>query len=163
MLQSTLLQISPFPFACYFTAVAIAVLLTWLGVIGKSINALIWVMAWEAKRRNENDICDELIKSTDRSPNGRTIGTLESIYYLYVLFAQVPALISAVFLFKAFTGWIGGKSRDVDAGMDSQQTLVRFYTYAVGNMMSLLWSIAIFEIVRWSLRFPQIYDLLWFK
>jgi hypothetical protein len=78
-------------------------------------------------------------------PVGKVVGLIERELYLYALILPIHGLITAVLLFKAFSGWL--KLGDTPVTPDSQgvlssvelmglQTLVRYYSYAIGNFVS---------------------------
>lgn len=86
-----------------------------------------------------------------RPRTGRTIGFLERQIFLYALFASVFDLITAVIVFKAFAEWIkpAAPERSRIAHDNAQRTILsRFYAYTIGNLLSILWALAIFEVCR---------------
>ena len=94
---------------------------------------------------------------------GKVVGFLEKEIYLYALVAQVQPLIGSVLVFKAFTGWIRAEAtaRPSEAAPSGEAedsatvrtgAILRFYTYAIGNFVSLLWALGIFEFLHWLIR-----------
>ncbi|WP_203072417.1 hypothetical protein [Falsiroseomonas ponticola] len=106
---------------------------------------------------------------------GRTIGFLERQVYLYALFINGLGLITAVVVFKAFAEWLkppeaaksaapapqaadipAPQAADIPApqaatkpdGDGQNDILARFYAYTIGNLLSILWAIIIFEVCR---------------
>ncbi len=106
---------------------------------------------------------------------GRTIGFLERQVYLYALFINGLGLITAVVVFKAFAEWLKppeaakpGTPAPQAANAPAPQAanapapqaatksdsdgqndiLARFYAYTIGNLLSILWAIIIFEACR---------------
>ena len=97
-------------------------------------------------------------------PVGRVVGVIERELYLYALIFPIHGLITAVLLFKAFSGWLelsgspektGGEILG-SAELAGLGTLSKYYSYAIGNFLSLIWAILIFEVIRAVMRFfPQ--------
>lgn len=102
-----------------------------------------------------------------RQPNeplGKVVGFLEGELYLYAMFTQVHAFISAVLLFKAFSGWLVTHADVTNPEVQSTKTLTRFYSYAIGNFISLLWALVVFEGLRWAIRVCDPFAaLVWIK
>lgn len=95
-----------------------------------------------------------------RQPLGKVVGFLEVELYMYAMIANVPSLIGAVLLFKAFSGWLTTQATGTPEAK-SMRTLARFYSYAIGNFLSLLWALLIFEVLRWAMHsFPVLKALL---
>jgi hypothetical protein len=116
------------------------------GVIAAVINMAIRRMAREAERAGKVAIHKELVSSAEAHPSGQIIGTIETTLYLYAFVTQIHGLITAVILFKAFSGWLSPKAEDAATEIHNLRTLTRYYTYALGNLISLLSSILLFEI-----------------
>jgi len=143
----------PFQFLLYFVALAVMLVLNLSGLIGKTINAAAWAMAWEEESRGESEISNDLIASARRPPSGKTIGIVESSIYLYAMFSQQFEFITAVLMFKAFSGWLATSAATKDGDVRSPKTLSSFYHYAIGNVASLASCIVVFEGIRLLLHF----------
>jgi hypothetical protein len=116
------------------------------GVVGKSV-----------KEATEVAVQKELGALSQSHPIGRVIGFLECELYLYGLLTSQAGIISGVLLFKAFSGWLG-----TPAEADQVKTLARFCAYAIGNFVSLLSAVVIFEGLHMVMRsYPQVYQALW--
>lgn len=126
--------------AAYAIATALNLAITVLPIFQRSF--LLSIRALEADTEASREA---LLK---RPRFGRSIGFLERQIYLYALSAKGLDLITAVVVFKAFAEWIKpnvqpGKTAATD---DSQKMLLaRFYAYTIGNLLSILWAIAIHE------------------
>jgi len=82
---------------------------------------------------------------------GEIIGFVEREIYLYALVSQgtnAGNLIAGVLMFKGFTAWLTLKSPD---GSD-KLTLARFYSYTIGNFLSLLWAFFFYEFARYGVH-----------
>jgi hypothetical protein len=98
--------------------------------VGKLVDA--------AEEREHRDL-------TETPPFGAIVGFIERQLYLYALFTKTPDIIAAVLMFKAFSGWIAGEALRKTAEKDLK-VLARFYVYAIGNFVSLLWAVLIFQL-----------------
>lgn len=135
------------------------------GVVDKTIRLVVGQLAGEiAKSRRgsadgsetygealRNAIKKEESELIGREPLGKSLGFIEMIIYLYSLEASMSGLTGAILLFKAFTGWLGTPSPNSDQEA-STRTLARYYSYAIGNFISLLWTIFVFEFIRLMVR-----------
>ena len=166
----------PVQYYVFAAATFFNIALDLIGVVGWTISACLRVFVREvavlktpAARGPET--LEQIIKNVIAElradlgadkPVGRIVGLVERELYLYALIFPMHGLITAVLLFKAFSGWL--KLGDTPAAPDSQgglssielmglQTLVRYYSYAIGNFVSLAWAIFIFEGVRAVFRF----------
>ena len=165
----------PFQLWIFVIATLLNVLSDRFGVIGWTISACIHSFAKEIAAlktpaaggtQTLEQITQQVIAElradlgADR-PVGRIVGMVERELYFYALIYPMHGLITAVLLFKAFSGWL--KLGDTPVTPDSQgvlssvelmglQTLVRYYSYAIGNFVSLAWAILMFEGIRIVLR-----------
>jgi hypothetical protein len=74
---------------------------------------------------------------------GATIGWIERELYIYALAFGAVGILSAVLLFKGFTGWITIGATDASK---RPEALSHFYGYTIGNFISLGLAIAYYEI-----------------
>ena len=162
MPTKTLLEVAPFQYVLFLALFVSTFLLNVSGTISKSISFAIRQMAKEAKRAGRHEIHEELLASAEAQPSGRIVGLLETTLYLYALVTQIHGLITAVILFKAFSGWLSPKPGQPGKETQSPRTLARYYTYALGNLMSLLWSIVLFEFARYLVsNVGWIHNFVW--
>lgn len=126
--------------AAYAIGTALNLAITVLPIFRQSF--LLSIKALEADTEASRDA---LLK---RPRFGRSIGFLERQIYLYALLIDGLDLITAVVVFKAFAEWIKPDAQPgTTAGSDDSQKmlLARFYAYTIGNLLSILWAIAIHE------------------
>ena len=165
----------PFQYYVFAVATLFNIALNLLGLVGWTISVCLRVFVREiavlktpAARGTET--LEQIIKNVIAElradlgadkPVGKVVGLIERELYLYALIFPIHSLITGVLLFKAFSGWL--KLGDTPVTPDSQgvlssvelvglQTLVRYYSYAIGNFVSLAWAILIFEGIRIVLR-----------
>jgi hypothetical protein len=161
----------PFQLWIFAIATLLNVLSDRFGVIGWTISACIHSFAKEiaalktpatAVTQTLEQITQQVIAElradlgADR-PVGRIVGMVERELYFYALIYPMHGMITAVLLFKAFSGWLKlGDPPPTTAPtnvLGSQelkglQTLARYYSYAIGNFLSLAWALLIFEVIR---------------
>jgi hypothetical protein len=173
----TLLLEPPFQWWVYLAATALNLLLGVSGFIGKTIgwciDAFVSEVALLKKGKSSQQSLQEAIQAAiaeDREdlgakrPIGRIVGVIERQIYLYALFSPIHGMITAVLLFKAFSGWLklgdpldkSGHEADLKVNGETEikglRTLARYYSYAIGNFMSLAWALLIFEGLRAALQ-----------
>jgi len=164
----------------------INLVLGWSGVIGKTtafcIDAFVTEFVLMKRGPLVGQSLDEAIraaKAQDREdfgvgrPLGKVVGVIEREIYLYALLTPIHGLITAVLLFKAFSGWL--RLGDTSNGDDKDQlleetgkaetkglrTLARYYSYAIGNFISVAWALLMFEGIRVALQqFPILQKFL---
>jgi len=160
----------PFQYWLYALMTLINLFLSFFGVVSKSIEQATNIFAGEAANlivrpdpsAKDND--DSHQKATQyikdvlgaRRPFGRIVGAIERQVYLYASVANIETLFSAILLFKAFFAWLEIKQKNPvkegqllssDQGVQ-QLSLAKYYGYAIGNLLSLVWALIIFEVVR---------------
>lgn len=177
----------PFQWWVFLVVTALNVLLGLSGFIGKTIGWCIDGLAREIALLRRGDSSQQSLEALieaaiaegredlgAKRPIGRIVGVLERQIYLYALMSPIHGLITAVLLFKAFSGWLklgdmpDAKTEQTDdskANLESEfkglKTLARYYSYAIGNFMSLAWAVLIFEGMRLALRLqPQLQTVL---
>ncbi|WP_445371830.1 hypothetical protein ACH518_03135 [Methylomonas sp. HW2-6] len=164
----------PFQISFFLAASVLNLILGTLGIVGASINLGVRIFATESAILNQKPMPDkplveslrqaidsELQDLSERQPLGKVVGILERQLYLYGMVTQIHAFIGAILLFKAFSGWLTTQAKDSPEGK-SMKTLARFYSYAIGNFLSLTWALIIFEALRWMVQtYPPIKSLLW--
>jgi hypothetical protein len=166
----------PFQYYVFAVATLLNFILDRVGVVGWSISFCIRIFVKEiavlkTPSAQGTETIEEIIKKViaelradlgaDR-PVGKVVGFVERELYFYALILPVHGLITAVLLFKAFSGWLKlADTPDLPASkgvlssseLMGLQTLVRYYSYAMGNFVSLAWAILIFEGLRIAMRF----------
>lgn len=153
----------PFQAWIFILSAALVILLTWSGLVSGSIRMALRLLEREAA---DGSLLDEALKremraQSERKTTGKVIGAIESLLYVYALVAGYAEILVGVLAFKGFTGWLAFKEPDQAHGK-SLGTLVRFYSYAIGNFLSLVWAVVAFECVRWCVMFwPAARSLLW--
>ncbi|WP_428030284.1 hypothetical protein [Ancylobacter sp.] len=133
-----------------------------LGLVGFAITLLVKKFAAEFARNSAEPVAQsqridhaiaeseaEILKDLNgKEPFGRVIGIVECQLYYYALMTT-PSLISPILIFKAFSNWLSFKADNTpDGEAKSIRTLARFYSYAIGNFISLAWAIFSFELAR---------------
>jgi hypothetical protein len=86
-------------------------------------------------------------ESLVRAPLSAAIGLIEQTLYIYFLTSSHQQYVGSLLLFKAFFGWLTLQNAN---DTDHQKVLMKFYVYAIGNLMSLAFAILFFEIVHLS-------------
>ena len=167
----------PFQLWIFVIATLLNVLSDRFGVIGWTISACIHSFAKEIAAlktpaaggtQTLEQITQQVIAElradlgADR-PVGKVVGMVERELYFYALIYPMHGLITAVLLFKAFSGWLklgdpSPAATPTTAVLGSQelmglQTLSRYYSYAIGNFLSLAWALLIFEVIRAAMRY----------
>jgi len=96
-----------------------------------------------------------------RSKTAWIIGALERILYIYALHFSQPSLITGVLILKAFFAWTDRPNLIPSVPDPAQivhtilETKARYYTYIVGNLLSLVLAILLYEgFVHW---FPKLF------
>jgi len=161
----------PFQLWLFLIASGLNLLLATTGLIGVSIEGAVRLIAAEPALFDQSDPKADTNSGEDedlseRPPFGKVVGFIERELFLYALFVSLPEIISGVLLFKAFSGWIATSSsrvnKDSDKGKEKDlRVLARFYCYAIGNFVSLLWAFLLFELMRWAMHYPSARALLW--
>lgn len=139
----------PFQFWVFLISFILCSLFTWVGLVSLSIRSCLKLLEKEATNGSDLDEAfkAELKDLTIRETIGKVMGTIESAVYIYALVVNHTEILGGVLAFKAFTGWLSLQS-GVHANGRNMPTLVRFYSYAIGNFLSLLWAIFSYELVR---------------
>lgn len=177
----------PFQWWVFLVTAALNVLLGLSGFIGKTIgwciDFLVKEVAFLRKGNSSQQSLQAAIEAAiaeDREdlgakrPIGRIMGVIERQIYLYALISPIHGLITAILLFKAFSGWLklgdmpdikaeqtDGAKENVESEFKGLKTLARYYSYTIGNFMSLAWAVFIFEGMRLALRLqPQLKSVL---
>jgi hypothetical protein len=81
---------------------------------------------------------------------GATIGFFERQAYLYSL-AVLPSLMTGVLLFKAFFSWINSSA--ITEASHRQLAIAQYYSYALGNLISLIWAIVFYHLAQLAVRY----------
>jgi len=171
----------PFQYWIFLIASAINII-SGGAVIGGTISLCIRAFAREIARLKQPqagsaDSIEEITKKViaelrvdlgAEKPVGRVVGIIERELYLYGLILPIHGLITAVLLFKAFSAWLERddpqetSAKVLDSpGFKDVAKLAKYYSYAIGNFISLAWAIVIFEAIRLVLRFaPCIAELV---
>lgn len=132
----------------------------------------------EMKRQHEkkNNLVKEIKAELNQNHSiGMYVGIVEREIYFYCLLSGLTGLLGSVLLFKAFSGWLklsesqkeeeekSAQSNETQRTEDQSElredekfdvkTLARYYGYAIGNFLSLLWALLIYEIARHSFAY----------
>lgn len=152
-----------FQLRVFLVASALNLFLSASSLVEWCIRCAVSQLAKEARTKKaikRIDISD-LWREASKPPFGKIIGFLERELYLYALVAGITDLLVGVLAFKGFTSWLLAKPDETNSGK-SHSMLGRFYSYALGNFISLAFALAIFEILRQAIaRDPHIRALLW--
>jgi hypothetical protein len=151
-----------FSWKLFFIGVVAIFLVNALGIVDRTIRLAVGQLASEMamNRRGGGSNSDKSYRESlsdavetekheliSREPFGKSLGFIEMVLYFYTLQSGLSGLTAAVLLFKAFTGWIGINGEDSSQEV-AAKTLARFYSYAIGNFISLLWAIFLFELIK---------------
>ncbi|WP_431301885.1 hypothetical protein [Sediminicoccus sp. BL-A-41-H5] len=99
--------------------------------------------------------------------SSRVIGCLEKFLYCYFIIRGQESALGCLLLFKGFTHWLHQQEQVSAAGAAEghaplSKALLRYYSYAVGNFISLLFAILICEVVTSVVRgVPWLKQHLW--
>jgi hypothetical protein len=151
---------TPFQFWMFGLASLINFLVDWSKLVSRTIRFFTDLLLKEVKKKGDKAVCAAMEQESKHEAMGQVIGFLEKEVYLYALIAQIQPLIGTVLVFKGFTGWLRAECATND--QQNEVTLVRFYNYAIGNLISLLWAIGIFEFLHWLMRSSEtVRHLIW--
>lgn len=139
----------PFQFWVFLISFILCSSFTWTGLVSFTIRSCLKLLEKEATKGSDLDEAFkvELKDLTVRETIGKVMGTIESVIYIYALVVNHTEILGSVLAFKAFTGWLSLQG-GVNSNGKNMPTLVRFYSYAIGNFLSLLWAIFSYELVR---------------
>jgi len=88
-----------------------------------------------------------------RSKTAWIIGSLERVIFLYALMFGQPSLITGVLILKAFFSWTEHRAAPdpaVTTGTSNPrmlETIAHYHTYVIGNFLSLLTALAVYQLV----------------
>jgi hypothetical protein len=153
-----------FQWKIYLISIVIVLILNLTGFIRA-------VIVWACKLGPGSDTLDtsddevETKKKMERS--SRVIGCVEKFLYCYFLIRNYESALGCLLLFKAFTHWLHQQEQaQVAEGAQNHaplsKALLRYYSYAIGNFISLLFAIVICEGVSGVVKaFPELERVLW--